>query len=133
DFGHVRADQPRAQLPPARERAELEIVRNALRVRAQGGPPLERANAPRRQRTGRRMIEKDRLASGGPGELLLAQRLNVEAHGCAGTLASAPGIETRTVRGSSASRNASPSRLNPSTAAPIASPGNTDVHGACRS
>ena len=36
-------------------------------------------------------------------------------------------------RGSSASRSASPSRLKPSTAAPIASPGATDVHGALRS
>src|SRR5262249_12331135 len=113
--------------------AELQIVRNSVGIAAKMRPGLERAHTAGRQRARGCVIEKDRLAGGGPRKLLSAQRLDVVAHCSTGRIASGPGMDTRTVRGSSASRSASPSRLKPRTAAPIARPGNTDVHGACRS
>src|SRR5215218_6253838 len=85
---------------------------------------------------GRRVIEEDLLTPGGPRKLAGAKRADINGQGSTsvvGTPVAAGGAATSMRRGSSASRSASPSRLKPSTAAPIASPGNTDVHGACRS
>src|SRR6185503_11481002 len=134
DLARRGADQLRDQLTSARERAELELLRNALRVRAQSRPLVGRGDCARRKRTSRRVVQVDRFARVRPGEFGAAQRLDVVAHGREMSGKPAPrGMAARTARGSIASRSASPSRLNPSTAAPIASPGNTDVHGACRS
>src|SRR6185437_6205288 len=128
------ADERRDQLAPAGERAELQIVRDALRVGAEPRPLVERADRTPRQRTGRGVVEEDRLAGGGPREFGGAERVDIVGHGRAISGSPAPrGTPARCDRGSRASRSASPSRLKPSTAAPIANPGKTEVHGAWRS
>src|ERR1041385_7836358 len=106
--------------------------------RALLGEVTDRSYGPTRERTGRGGIEMDGFAGGCPGKFFATQPLDVDAHsGQAGPAMSgnpAPrGTRSRIARGSNASRSASPRRLNPRTAAPIASPGASEVQGAVRS
>src|SRR5439155_20374954 len=75
-----------------------------------------------------RVVQGDGV--GGPGKLGGAERPERVAQGAQ---AGGGRGDVRHARPSSASRRPSPSRFNPSTAAPIASPGKSDTHGATRS
>src|SRR6185437_9915156 len=134
DLGCVSTDALRDQFAGFRQLPELPFVGDALRICPQASPFGKRLDRTPWQRPGGRVVEIDGLARLGPCELVPPHCLDVVAHGRAISGSPAPrGTPARTDRGSSASRNASPSKLNPNTAAPIASPGKTDVHGACRS
>src|SRR6185436_7904650 len=103
------------------------------RLRAQRGRLVEGIDGSLRERSGRRVIEEDLVAGNGPRVLARAKLMNLVTHGSTsgvGTPASGAAASMR--RGSRASRSASPRRLKPSTAAPIARPGKTDVQGALR-
>ena len=138
DLGASRADQPsrsaratassvencRSCRQPVWRGAQLRELARRRRPRAAGADPcdacveVDRIRRPRPTETRARGARRRRSRSWSRS---VGRR---ESPRRAASLA-------RMARGSSASRSASPSRLKPSTAAPIARPGTTDVHGAC--
>src|SRR5712691_5617566 len=99
-----------------------------MRCGAFGGELIECATRPLGYWSDGGVIEIGRI--GGPRELRRAERLERLAQGAhvRGVIRDFPHATRPSARTSSASRSPSPSRLRPSTARPIATPGAIETH-----